>query len=69
VKAELMIVHAACVLANKLIVLEPGSVCVPCLIEALHEGRRVKAGERQEVVDRASQKGLPRIGFDNNNIS
>jgi hypothetical protein len=27
----------------------------------------MKAGERQEVVDRASQKGLPRIGFDKNN--
>jgi hypothetical protein len=24
----------------------------------------VKAGEHREVVDRASQKGLPRIGFD-----
>jgi hypothetical protein len=38
-------------------------------IEELHEGRHVKAGERQEVVDRASQKGLPRIRVDKTNVS
>jgi hypothetical protein len=32
-------------------------------IKELHEDKDMKAGERREVVDRASQKGLPRISF------
>jgi hypothetical protein len=30
-------------------------------IEELHEGKDMKTGERQGVVDRVSEKGLPRI--------
>jgi hypothetical protein len=30
-------------------------------LEEVHEDKDMKAGERREVVDRASQKGLPRI--------
>jgi hypothetical protein len=30
-------------------------------MEALHEGRHIKTGEHQEVVDKASQKGRPRV--------
>jgi hypothetical protein len=33
-------------------------------MKELHEGRHMKIGERREVVDRTSQKGLPSIRFD-----
>jgi hypothetical protein len=47
----------------------PVSIKGHALIEELHKCRHVKTGERREVVDRASQKGLPRFGFDENNMS
>jgi hypothetical protein len=32
------------------------------LLQELHKGRHIKTGEHLEVVDRASSKGLPRMG-------